>query len=826
MRVGKGVSAWFRSPAWLLSLVAAMAALGCGDGAPAARRVLLISIDTCRADHLGCYGHKAEITPNIDAVAADGVVFTEAYASAPLTRPAHSTMLTGKIPPQHGVRDNAHYVLGDEQTTLAEILASNGLTTGAVVSAFVLDSRFGFAQGFDTFDDEFASPLTELGADFRLGGETSARAVDWLAANGDRDFFLFLHFWDPHVEYHPPEPFAGRFAGDPYAGEIAYTDHCIGRVVDELKSRGLYDSTVIVITADHGEMLGEHGEATHGFFVYRSVVRVPLIIKPAGPAVSARFNRTVSLADIVPTVCALLGVSPVPETAGRDLSPLIHGRASGADSRGVYSESLWPTKYGANPLISVVSEGWQLIETTRPELYDLVNDPEQSTNLAVSEPARLEEMRRQLESLGVDDGVTTEEAAEPSLDRESRDRLRALGYTVDSAVREGGRIDASLDDPKDLIGYHLKVCEVETLMGEHRLTEARSLLEEMIRERPDAPLVNLDLGMVALEQGASAEAVAHLERYAAMQPQSTFAHLELGFALAKAGDSDRAIASYRTAVAIDPSYGEALAKLGIELNRVRRFREAVEPLQRAVAINPESSEAHAALGVALARVGHPREAEPHYREAIELAPEDVAAVNNLGLFLVVNGRAEEAVELLLSAVDSFPDRPELHFNLALAYRRLDRVDEAVDHYRKVVSLAPDAVAAHLALGELLYQRGEIIEAVMHFERALHLDEDSPQALNGLAWVFATSENIGKSDVGQAASLARRACELTGYGKSSYIDTLAAALARAGLHAEAVDTALRAAESARSAGNTALAENIDERIELYRRGGDLRSTSER
>lgn len=809
-------------PRGLMCLVLCAAASGCGGDAPVARRVLLISIDTCRADHVGCYGGPDGITPNIDAVAADGVVFTEAVSPAPLTRPAHATMLTGRTPPLHGVRDNAHHRLADSATTLAEVLREQGITTGAVVSAFVLDSFFGLDQGFETYDDQFANPLSEFAGDFRLGEETSERALDWLAAHGRGDFFLFLHYWDPHQEYRPPEPFASRFPGSPYSGEIAYADHCIGRVIDELKRRRLYDSTNIVITADHGEMLDEHGEKTHGYFVYQSAIRVPLIIKPAGEAIGRRVGDTVGLVDIVLTVCSLLGVPAPSEVEGLDLSGLMRGGGDEDRGRVIYSESLWPTKYGANPLISAVGGGWQLIETTRPELYDLELDPEQRVNLIGDRPRVLEALRSRLARI-VDEARSAAGASDQtSLDRETRERLSSLGYMVETNVAENGEIEPGLDDPKDLVDYHRRAMQVRVLVGEQRFAEARSELERMIRERPGASRAYLDLGMLAIEQGSYGEAVGVLEACARLEPRSPFVHLELGYALSKAGASERAVASYRNAVAIDPEYGDALAKLGIELNRLGRFGEAVEPLQHAVAVNPENAEAQGALGVALARVGRAAEAEPHYREAVELAPEDPTFVNSYGLFLVVYGRPAEAVDVLEPAVAAFPARPELDFNLALALRRLGRLDEAVEHYRRVVALSPEVAAAHEALGELLYQRDEIAEAVMHFERALSLEPDAPTVLNSLAWVFATSEKIGSEDAATAVTMARRACELTGWSDPSVLDTLAAALAGVERYDEAVETAVRASALARAAGRSELAAAIDERVARYQRGENLRS----
>ena len=276
------LSGKFRFILLSLAIVGALALwfLYKSDDAPQKiRNVLLISIDTCRADHLSCYGYKSQITPNIDAVAAEGILFENVIAPIPQTLPSHSSMLTGTIPPYHRVRENVGYLADESNVTLAEILSDAGFATGAAISAFVLDSQFGINQGFDDYFDRFEKPLEDDQVLERPGGETTDVAIEWLEKNKDKRFFFFLHYYDPHTKYEPPEPFASQYASNPYAGEIAYTDHCIRQVLDKLKELGLYDSTLVIITSDHGEMLGEHGELTHMYFIYQGAIKVPLIIK-------------------------------------------------------------------------------------------------------------------------------------------------------------------------------------------------------------------------------------------------------------------------------------------------------------------------------------------------------------------------------------------------------------------------------------------------------------------------------------------------------------------------------------------------------------------
>ncbi len=275
------------------------------------KHIVLISMDTTRADALSCYGNRYKTTANIDALAREGVLFENAIAPTPLTLPSHSTMLTGTTPPYHGIHDNIYYRLDMSHVTLAEILKKKGFSTGAFISSFILDSQFGLDQGFDHYNDELEDAQASFGANERRAGETSRLAIDWIDGHYKENMFLFLHFYDPHMDYEPPEPYDSMFTSSSlampsaikqfglYLGEVAYADHCIARVIDKLKSLGIYDSTLIIVTADHGEMLGEHEEITHGYFIYRSVVRVPLVFKLPGRSRSARIKNTVGLVDIV-----------------------------------------------------------------------------------------------------------------------------------------------------------------------------------------------------------------------------------------------------------------------------------------------------------------------------------------------------------------------------------------------------------------------------------------------------------------------------------------------------------------------------------------------
>ena len=282
------------------------------------RHIILISIDTCRADHLSCYGYPQKTTPNIDQFAQEGILFKNVMTPLPMTLPAHISMLTGQNPLYHNVHNNTNR-LGQSNLTLQEILQSNDFVTGAILSSFVLDSQFGLNQGFDSYNDRFEKSVHGVDGNERHGEEASRVAIKWIEENRDEKFFLFLHYYDPHHVYEPPEPFASRFHDSPYAGEIAFTDHCIGQVIQKLKELDLYDSTLIIIAGDHGEMLGEHGEVTHQYFIYQGAIRVPLILKLPEQQKAKKIKDCVGLVDIVPTICSLLDIKPQPQMQGRNL---------------------------------------------------------------------------------------------------------------------------------------------------------------------------------------------------------------------------------------------------------------------------------------------------------------------------------------------------------------------------------------------------------------------------------------------------------------------------------------------------------------------------
>jgi choline-sulfatase len=735
-------------PLLTLFLVASACLLpSCSRPRPKVRNVLLISIDTLRADHLGAYGFPRPTTPNIDAVAREGVLFKNVHTPVPMTLPAHVSMLTGTLPPTHGLRDNLLNRLPDASLTLAEMLKARGFTTGAVVSTFVLDHRFGTSQGFDTYDDRFQA-LHKIGdLSERKGDETARVAREWLDAHKEKPFFLFVHFYDPHDPYEPPEPFASQWKAHPYEGEVAFADHCVGQVLDKLRQLGLYDDTLIVITGDHGEMLGEHGELNHGFFIYEGALRVPLIVRvPRSPASARQVDLPVSLIDIVPTIVSLVGAEVPKEVQGVDLSPWLAGRGSGGAARPLYAETVTPTRYyGANSLLGVIVDGWKYIETTRPELYDLRSDPAEANNLLAREPARSEALGRTLvtilASAGRAPGPAPESAA---LDEASRQRLAALGYLGRGGDASSAGFDRSKEDPKDLIAFFRQDQQLNKLVEDKKYPEARGLCEDMLRQRPGFADCHLQMSKIAAAEGNLAAALTAAAKAVAVGPKNQPAQLQLGALLKERGDLDGAIVHFQQALALEPNSPDARLLLGRALAEKGRLEEAASLLGNAATAQPDRAQAAIQLGFVLAKQGKLQEAVSSYRRALAKDPASPEAHAYLGSALASLAQWDEAITHFEQSLAARPQNAELHDWLGVALREKGRPDEALAHFREAVKLAPGLAIAHYNLGRALKQRGQVDEAVGHYRRALALDPTLAAAHNSLGSVLGAQGQLGEA----------------------------------------------------------------------------------
>ena len=642
--------------------------------------VLLVTIDTLRRDRIGAYAGTPGLTPALDGLAAGGVRFSDAFSHVPMTLPAHASILTGRLPPGHTVRANGLHRLPDEVPTLATVLKSSGYRTGAFVGAFVLDARFGLSRGFDEYDDRHP---TDGGTSFAIAERPAADVVqsagDWiLSAPPGTPWFAWVHLFDPHVPYQAPVEYrAGRM---PYDAEVAYTDAMLGRLLDRLRTPRMLENTLVVVTADHGESLGEHGETTHGLFAYQSTLAVPLIV--SGPGVGhAVVDGVTGHADLLPTICDLLGVGP---PAGLDGRSLI---AAHDAERLVYFESLDATlTRGWAPLTGVASARWKFIDLPEPELYDLAGDPSESRNLAAREPSRLAMMaqaRRTLVERGSGDASGSAAAAE---DPEATRRLRSLGYLASTASASGQQDGARrrysvADDPKRLVALNERFNTALAAFNAGQAEAALTGFRDVLKERPDFLAARASAATVLVASGRARDAVALLRQAPASQADLPDLQAKLGIALREAGELD----------------------------------DAAHALERARAAGAGNPELANDLGVVYARLGRVREARRLFEELLGRDPDDAATWNNLGVLELSSGRTREAAAAFRHAVDAEPTRGDAWQGLGAALVGTDP-PAAIAAWRHAERLLPRDLDLLFNLGMLLAESPHPPDALPYLER--------------------------------------------------------------------------------------------------------------
>ena len=615
--------------------------------------VLFVTIDTLRADHVGCYGYKQVKTPNIDSLATDGSRFERAYAVVPVTLPSHSSMMTGTYPMLSGMHDFSGNKLSPLQPTLASVLKQSGYQTGAVIAAAVLDSRFGLNQGFDFYYDHFEfSRLDEANLDEmeRPGNAVADVALDWLARNSQHKFFLWMHLYDPHFPYHPPEPYATEYATHPYDGEIAFADEQLGRVLRFLKEKGIYQNTIIVLCGDHGESLGEHGEKTHGFFIYNATMHVPLIIRLPETSTARTVADPVSLVDLMPTVLSAAGLATPSQVQGRSLLSEIRGVPSGADvaanrDRTLYGETFLPRiHFDWSELRASENAKYHFIEAPKPELYDLTKDPAELHNLFSEKSAVADEMRVQLKSLIRDYSAGKEMAEKTGLDPALMERLKALGYAGFSGGGTSTAKSESLPDPKDRIATYELISDAIADSQHGRYQESIDKLTNVVKTEPHSVPAHYLQGLDYYRLQKFAEAVDELTRTVQLSPDYALAFFNLGMAQAHAGQMDAAIATLQRTLQLDPTNFEAAYNLGVAFIQKQQLAPAADAFRQSVAIYPDLARSHRALGETLLYQGKTDEAIAELRRAVELAPQEPAMHESLAKALTMKGLSAEADE--------------------------------------------------------------------------------------------------------------------------------------------------------------------------------------
>jgi arylsulfatase A-like enzyme/Tfp pilus assembly protein PilF len=611
--------------------------------------VVVITIDTLRADHLGCYGDQQIRTPHIDSLAADGVRFERAYTPVPVTLPAHTVLFTGTYPLLSGIHDFSANKLSPTQPTLASVLKEQGYTTGAVIGSAVLDSRFGLNRGFDFYYDHFDfNRLQESNLDEmeRPGNVVADTALDWLAKHDKNKFFLWMHLYDPHFPYRPPEPYSEQYKDRPYDGEIAFADAQVGRLIRFLKDKGLYQNTIIVLTGDHGESLGEHGEKTHGFFIYNATLHIPVIFHLPGQKLGNRMPELVSLADLMPTVLQVLKVDVPSQVQGRNLLPLMTTKKED-QSQGLYAETFLPRlHFNWSELRGIETKNYHFIDAPKPELYDLAKDPGETQNLYQTKKAVADEMRARLATLIRQYSGGQELAEKTGLDPALMERLQSLGYAGFSGGGSPTVSNRSLPDPKDRIQAYELFSDAMADSQHARYRESVDKLNLVLQADQDSIPAHYLLGLNYYRMREFPMAVAQLQRVVQLSPDYALAVFQLGLAYGQMGDWDRAIETLKRALQLDATNFSASYNLGAAYLQKKMVPEAVSAFRQCITTAPDYAQGHRALGEVLLYQGQINEALAELHRAIELDPNDPGSHIALAKALAATGKNDEAEDEL------------------------------------------------------------------------------------------------------------------------------------------------------------------------------------
>jgi arylsulfatase A-like enzyme/Tfp pilus assembly protein PilF len=662
--------------------------------------LVLITIDTLRADHVGVYGDAAAETPTLDALARRGVRFARARSAAPLTGPSHATILTGVYPPQHGVRDNVNFVLDNRHPTLAGLLKEKGYRTAAFVGAYPLASAFGFGRGFERFGEGFHETAALGQGAERPGNEVADAALEWLASTGRDPFFVWIHLYDPHAPYTPPAPYAERFRDRPYDGEIAFADAQVGRVLEALRTSRRDANTLVVVLSDHGEGLGEHGEATHGMLVYDSTLHVPWIM--AGPGVPAGrvVADEVGTVDVLPTLLGLVHASPPSGLPGRDLRPALAERS--VRSEPLYAESLFGRlncRWSA--LRSWTSGGLKLIEGSEPELYDLANDPGELVNRASAEPDKVARLRGTLRSAVARMAPPGDSAKAVALSPEQEEKLRSLGYAAGSGGA-GALDEPGLPDPRTHVGMF------------ERLQRA------LIAQGP-----------------AVLPALAEASALASEDPDNPFAHFTRASLAYRAGRLDVAAESFARALAIDPDrpgmrhyYGRLLREKGDLVESERQLRLAVAQT------GDDDLRTRVNLADTLVVQGKLDEAEALLRPALAKEPDHLEAQAALGRLFMARHRPADALPFLQAATRGAGAEPWIE--LASVYLELNDAGKAESAAQEALRRSPMHPWALALQGHVLIREGRRDAGLAALHEALRIHPRRPEVWQSLARAFAAA----------------------------------------------------------------------------------------
>jgi len=719
--------------------------------------VILITLDTTRADRLGCYGFPNVETPTLDLLASRGVRFERCYAQTPLTLPSHTSIMTGTLPMFHGIRDNGGFLVPQQMETMAELFKDKGYATGAFIAAYVLDSKWGLNQGFDTYFDRFdlsKFKRISLGTVQRPGNEVLDEALPWLEKKKEDRFFAWIHFYDPHTPYEPPPPYDERYAAHPYLGEIAFTDSQVGRVWQFLEANDLVRSTLLVIAGDHGESLGEHEETAHGFFVYQGAIHVPLIfVTPFAPFQGRVSARVSALTDILPTVCEMAGL-PIPaEVQGRSLLPFF-GRPKRQDGSLAYSETYYPRfHYGWSELRSVQNAEYKLILAPVPELYDVVRDPKEQRNLVYLEKRVFEQMSAEAEAFIAAAGRNAYETDTSKIDEETKEKLAALGYIgsfTDPAKLKGKK----LGNPKEKIAVFNELSRAREMGMGDKPDEAIEIIKGLIAVDPDITDAYFSIGNIYFQQQKFREAIDYFQQVLERKPDDTFAAINIALSyegLGKLDDAERFILDY---IAKGFEESQLYFMLGSMSFAQKKYDKAIPYFEKCLSLNPESASSHNFLAaIAIVREDL-APAEDHLRQALRVNPRLPNVHYNQAQIEEKRGRMKEAITEYLKELEITPKHFKALYNLSRVYRITGQEEEEYDALQKTITVNSEFPIAYFYLARIYLRRGERYqEAIDLVKKGIDLKPEKTELPLGYFLLADLYNRVG--DVVQSEEYARK-----------------------------------------------------------------------
>lgn len=734
---------------------------GCGpDLQGKGDNVIVITFDTVRADHFGCYGMGEAHTPNVDQLAKEGVLFEQCISPVPITLPSHTSILTARYPCHHGVRNNGNYFVPDEELTMAEVFQQAGYETAAFVSAYVLHSLFGLDQGFQTYDDTVRDSEAVVSVEERNAKETADAAIRWLSEKHRRPFFLWVHFFDPHHAHRPPQEWADQFPEDLYLGEIAFADHEMGRVLQAAAENDGDRETVVVFAGDHGEAFGQHGERTHAYFTYDATLHVPLIVKlPGSDQGGTRISHQASLVDIMPTVLGYLDID-VPDSKwdGVDLFRLKKDRAA-------YFESIYPFVFEWAPLAGLRTVQWKYIQAPKPELFDISQDSDELNNKVENQQEAAERLLRKLQALKPFEGLQ-EAATQRELSAEERRTLASLGY-VGSSAGQAKRDLSTLPDPKDTLKYYLKYMDAGSASRAGAYGEAEKHLRDLLQTYPDLAQAQMLLGEVLREAGRFDESIRVLAALIEKRPEDSAGWYSLAVSCNKGGKPDQAIQICQDGIKIFPEEAglfdqlglayqikgklpeaiengrraieiiedkpEYLNNYGASLSAAGKLEEAKTVLKKALKIQPDFSQSLHNIGIVFLRKKNYSEAENNFRKAFDADPENFDSLIQLNKALLYQGKSDEALEVS-HRLNTMVDDPEISYFMSVAYRQKQQYIEAERYLRDFISSKPDFPPAYVELADvLLSQKPRKLDQAREFlKKAENMGEEIPMNIRNKA----------------------------------------------------------------------------------------------